>query len=155
MPKLFYLNEIIKFAIEKEKESIELYKKLGDQATVEEVEDLFHTLMLEEEKHEKFYTKLSEIAQKEQSPGVKEDAEYDAYMQELISASRSVPPLSLEKLSSIKTALDYAADREKDSIVFYTGLKDYLPTHEKEKIDVVIKEEAKHLAKLLLLKKRL
>jgi rubrerythrin len=155
MTKLFYLNEIIKFAIEKEKESTALYKELGNKTTTQEIKDLFHQLMLEEAMHEKFYTELYEATPKEQSPGVTEDAEYAAYMQALIAASRSVPSLDLTKLTNIKAALDYAADREKDSIVFYVGLKNYLPTRDEKKIDIIIKEEAKHLAKLLFLKKHL
>ena len=155
MTKLFYLSEIVSFAIEKEKESEALYKALSDKANTKDIKDLFHQLMLEEVQHENFYTKLLSTTPKEQTPGVKEDTEYEAYMQELIQASRSTPSLDLENITDMKIALDYAVAREKDSVLFYVGLKNYLPTHEKEKIDTIIKEEAKHVAKLLLLKKHL
>jgi len=155
MTKLFYLSEIVKFAIEKEKESIALYKGLGDKASTKDMKDLFHQLMLEEEKHEDFYTRLLGATPKEQSPGVTEDAEYEAYMQELIRASRSVASLDTRKVTDMKIALDYAIAREKDSILFYVGLKNYLPAHDNKKIDTIIKEESQHMAKLLLLKKHL
>lgn len=155
MTKIFYLSEIVKFAIEKEKESVALYKELGDKAGTKDIKDLFHRLMLEEEKHEAFYTKLLGATHKEQSPGVTEDAEYEAYMQELIRTSRSTSSLDPHKFTDMKIVLDYAIAREKDSILFYVGLKNYLPTHDKEKIDFIIKEEAQHVAKLLLLKKQL
>ncbi|EKE01536.1 MAG: rubrerythrin [uncultured bacterium] len=155
MTKLFYLSEIVKFAIEKEKESIALYKELSEKVSNNNMKDLFHQLMLDEEKHEDFYVNLLKTVPQEQSPGVKENEEYDAYMQELIFTSRAVPHLRLENLTDIKSALDYAAAREKDSIVFYVGLKNYLPEHNKEKIDPIINEESRHMAKLLFLKKHM
>jgi rubrerythrin len=155
MTKLFYLSEIVEFAIEKEKESIALYQALSDKASNEDAKDLFHQLMLDEKKHKGFYTELLSTIPQEQSPGVKEDEEYNAYMQELIAAGRSIPPLSLEKLNDIKLAIDYAAAREKDSIVFYVGLKNYIPEFNNEKIDAIIKEESHHIVKLLHLKKTL
>ena len=90
MTKLFYLSEIIKFAVEKEKESVALYKNLSEKTSAKNTKNLFHQLMLEEEKHEDFYTKLLSATPKEQSPGVTENAEYEAYMRELIRASRSI-----------------------------------------------------------------
>lgn len=155
MTKIFYLSEVVKFAIEKEKESYALYKELEEKSSTKEAKELFYTLMQEEKSHEIFYSQLLSHTSKEQTPRVKEDEEYDAYMQELIRANRSVTPLNLEKLTDIKIALDYAAAREKDSILFYVGLKNYLPSHDREKIDTIIKEESKHMARLLLLKKHL
>ena len=153
MTKLFYLSEVVKFAIEKEKESIALYKKLAENVNSKAEKAMFHLLMQEEKNHEDFYTKLLNTVPKEQSAGVEENAEYEAYMQEMIAASRSVSTLSLDKLIDIKVALDYAAAREKDSILFYVGLKNHLPAPDQSKIDTIIKEEAKHMGKLLLLKK--
>lgn len=176
MAKIFYLSEIVKFAIEREKASFALYKELSDKANTEDLKKFFSLLMEEEEKHEIFYTKLLDTVPKEGSPGVKEDTEYSAYIQELIQASRSTPPLDLEKITDIKEAIDYAIAREKDAILFYVGLKNFLPasnnattdavtthseskdflySYDNEEIDIIIKEEAKHVAKLLLLKKRL
>ncbi len=155
MTKIFYLSEIVKFAIEKEKESAALYKALSDTVNDKEMKGLFHQLMLEEAQHENFYTKLLDNVPKEQTPGVKEDAEYETYMQELIRESRFAPPLNLEKLTDMKAALDYGIAREKESVLFYVRLKNYLPSHDKEKIDAIIKEETQHMIKLLLLKKHL
>jgi rubrerythrin len=154
MAKLFYLSEIVKFAIEKEKEASILYKELGDKASAKNVKDLFYQLMLEEREHEDFYTKLLGTTPKEQSPGVTEDSEYETYMQELIRASRSTPALDTHQLADMKIALDYAIAREKESILFYVGLKNYLPAHDNKKIDTVVKEESQHMAKLLLLKRQ-
>ena len=140
MTKLFYLSEIIKFAVEKEKESVALYKNLSEKTSAKNTKNLFHQLMLEEEKHEDFYTKLLSATPKEQSPGVTENAEYEAYMRELIRASRSIHSPDAQKLTDTKFALDYAIAREKDSILFYVGLKNYLHTHDKTKIDIIIKE---------------
>jgi rubrerythrin len=153
MAKLFYLSEIIKFAIEKEKESEALYKKLATITNLKDIKKFFETLALEEKKHEKFYTQLLKTVPKEQSAGVKEDDEYAAYMKELIKSSKSVFLINFDA-TDIKTCLDYAINRERDSIIFYVGLKNYLPKSESEKINTIIAEESRHAAKLINLKKR-
>ena len=176
MAKIFYLSEIVQFAIEREKESYALYKELSKKSNTEDLKKFFSLLMEEEKKHETFYTKLLDTVPKEQSPGVKEDSEYSAYMQELIRVNRSTPPLDLDKIAEVKEAIDYAIAREKDAVLFYVGLKNFLPTtnnptidatgihpvtqdlsssYDNEEIDIIIKEEAKHVAQLLLLKQRL
>lgn len=153
MPKLFYLSEIIKFAIVKEKESYHLYKKLADFTEKQSIKEVFCQLMREEKQHEEFYKNMLKAVPKEQTAGVKEDEEYYAYVQELISASRSVQPLSIESNTGLSKILNYAIAREKDSILFYTGLKNYVSSTNQDQINKIIKEETKHAAKLLALKK--
>ena len=152
MAKIFYLSEVINFAISKEKESFSLYQDLSNKTNNEDERNLFHQLMQEEKQHEAFYTDLLTAIPKEQTTGVKENEEYDAYMQELISASKSVAVLDLEKNPDIKKIIVYAIAREKDSILFYVGLKNYLPPNNSDKIDIIIRKEAQHMAKLYLLK---
>jgi len=148
MTKLFYLSEIIKFAVEKEIESEKLYQQLSEQTNDLTLKALFEKLVGEEKKHETFYANMLSHVQEKQSPGVKEDNEYNAYMQELITSSRSTLPLSAAELSDMNAAIDYAINREKDSILFYVGLKNLVPSHAQDKIDIIIKEEAKHIVML-------
>lgn len=152
MSKLFYLSEIINFAIEKEKESAALYEKLANIVSDQKIKELFESMLQDEKEHANFYAQLLNDAPKEQTAGVKEDSEYEAYMQALITASRSTSPVNTIDLKDINTILNYAADREKDSILFYVGLKNHVPTSSHNKIEIIIQEEAKHLTKLLLLK---
>ena len=57
-----------------------------------------------------------------------------------------------EQLKGDETAdgiLKLAIDAEKDSIVFYLGLKDFVPVRGgKDKVEAIIKEEMNHVASL-------
>lgn len=153
MSKLFYLSEIVKFAIEKEQESIELYTKLAEQAEQAEVKAIFQRLVQEEQKHKIFYGKMLEGIKVEQSPGVKEDADYDAYMMDIINSSRQAKALSADDIKNVIVALDYAIAREKDAVLFYTGLKNYVSSDDHPQVNVIIQEEEKHASILAKVKK--
>jgi rubrerythrin len=157
MGKLFYFSEIVKFAIEKEKESYALYEKLANKVSDVKLKDFFRVLMQQEKHHQEFYAEMLKHVAEQQSPNVKEDEEYNAYMQELIAESRKVFALDVDKLlaSDLVSILDYAAAREKDSILFYVGLKNYLPAKECGKIDDIISEEGRHLTLLMRIKKEM
>ncbi|MCL5261638.1 MAG: ferritin family protein [Gammaproteobacteria bacterium] len=148
MAKIFYLNEIVKFAIERELESQEFYHKLAALADTQKARDLFNMLEQEEKKHELFYEHMLAAVPLEQTPGVEEDNEYLEYMQELIRSERTIEPLTTEEMRNMKVAIDYAIARERDSILFYNGLKNLLATEERSKIEPIILEEGKHIAKL-------
>jgi len=153
MAQIFYLHEVVQFAIEKEKESEMLYQKLASKTWSQEAKNLFENLLQQERKHEEFYTKMLAKVDAEQTPGVHENEEYKAYMQELIAASRKARPFSDDELADPRKAIDCAMGRERDSIVFYIGLQHYVRSADQGNIEVIIKEEARHLALLANLKK--
>lgn len=147
MSKIFYLSELLKFAIERETESFNLYTQMAEQTKDPELKVLYETLAEQETKHKMFYTSMLEQTPKEASPKVKpEGDEYMDYIKNLISAQRTVKPLSSEQLHDPIQSLDYAIGREKDSVLFYTGLKHYVPREAHNKVDIIIHEEMKHAA---------
>jgi rubrerythrin len=145
MTKVFYLSEIVKFAIEKEIESVELYQKLAGSVSKPELQQLFRTLVVEEQKHKAFYSDMLSFVDLQQTPGVHEDDEYTAYMQEMIRAARAVAALTGEQLNDFVRVIDYAIAREKDSILFYVGLKHLVADKDKAAIDKIIYEEGRHI----------
>jgi len=153
MGKIFYISEIIAFAIEKEKESYSLYKQLAEQVTDKGIQVLFGELMMQEKHHEEIYEDMLKTVEKQQSTGVSEDHEYVAYMRELIATSRTTPSLSDLDLNDIHAVLNFAIAREKDSILFYLGLKNFVESNMQEYIDTIIKEETKHVTILTKIKK--
>ncbi len=155
MAKIFYLSEIVKFAIEKEQESFDFYKALAEKEENAEIKSVFETLKLEEQQHEAFYKGMLNTVTEEQTPRVHEDEEYAVYMQTLIDASRQQSPRTAAEFSDTKVAIDYAIGREKDSIIFYAGLKNLILEKDQTIVDTIIREEAKHAAKLIKLKEQL
>jgi rubrerythrin len=146
MATVFYLSEIVNFAIEREQQSAELYQMLADNTVNAEHKKIFEQLVEEEHHHEEFYANILDQVKKEQSPNVHEGEEYAAYMKALIDEARTLKSVSDLNINDIKAVLDYGIGREKDSVVFYTGLKNFVPETAKAHIDDIIREEAKHIA---------
>lgn len=154
MSRVFYFNEIIKFAIEKEDESIALYKNLAEKINDETARKIFLRLEDEEKKHKLFYSEMLDKDLHEELPEFLAGEDYDAYMRDLIATSRTaiMPEINVANLNAI---LDFAVMREKDSVIFYVGLKNYLDQKMQAKVDLIIKQEAKHAAIILAYKHNL
>jgi rubrerythrin len=152
MTKLFYLSEIVKFAIEKEQESFDLYTKMSEQVSDAAIKSIFQKLAQEETKHKIYYADMLSGIKQEQSPGVKEGEEYQAYMEALIASSRSTSIPTPTDMKDVNKVLDFAIAREKDSVLFYSGLKNLVPANAHDHIDLIIREEERHAAILLKVK---
>lgn len=155
MSKIFYLSELLKFAIERETESFDLYTHMSEETKNSELKGLFHTLAEQETKHKMFYTSMLEHTPKESTPrAAPEGDEYMSYIKSLISSQRTMKPLSAEQLEDPIQALNYAIGREKDAVLFYTGLKHYVPKESHSKVDLIIHEEMRHASILTAVKER-
>lgn len=154
MATLLYINEVVNFAIEREQESYALYKELAEKVENEEAKNLFNVLMQEEQAHETFYKTFLSTIEAKQTPGVSEDEEYAAYMRTLIDSRRTVkePKIALDNLAEV---LDFAIAREKDAVLFYVGLENFVPEEDKSTVKTIIKEEGNHIVKLTNLKQQL
>jgi rubrerythrin len=91
----------------------------------------------------------------QRTPGVKEEDEYGLYLKTLITEQRSLsasPPVQPNKVSEV---LDYAVRREKDSVLFYVGLKEYVSAKDRDTVEKIIREEARHIVKVSRMKEQL
>ena len=146
MSKVFYPSEIIQFAIEKEQQSVDLYQKLANRARNDEEKALFEKLARDELHHKQFYADILSSVAEEKSPGEQEENEYAAYMRQLIEESRTVKlPDDIDTMP-FNDILAYAIKREKDSVMFYLGLKQYVPADAQAKVEIIIAEESRHAA---------
>jgi rubrerythrin len=128
-------------------------KKFGEPRITE----LFQYLADEEFKHEEFFKKLQE-----QSGGIKggsRDPEYQAYMREFCKAHSLADPEAtsarLAKAAGLEEVLDMAMGFEKDSIVFFSELKEIYTTGNSAAVDKIIHEEMGHLRKIFQMKREL
>ena len=153
MATLFYINEVVNFAIEREQESYDLYKELAEKVEKQEAKEIFQTLMEEERKHKMFYSAFLAGVEEKRTPGAPEGEEYDAYMRALIDARRTVKEPTID-ISNIQEVLDFAIAREKDAVLFYVGLENYVPEKDRPTVKSIIKEEGNHIVKLTALKKQ-
>jgi rubrerythrin len=157
MSYLLDVKEILEFAVYIETRGYEFYvgamKKFGEARITE----LFQYLADEEFKHEEFFKKLLE-----QSGGIKgesRDPEYQAYMREFCKAhslaDREATAARLAKASGIGDVLDMAMGFEKDSIVFFSELKEIYSKVDSAAVDKVIHEEMGHLRKIFQMRREL
>lgn len=151
MAKVFNLDEIFKFAIEKEIQSFNLYKKMAELASDQKIKKIFIELMEQEQGHKDFFSKMLGDVEKETENLANE--EYYDYIQELIDASRTISQPEKLNYKNISDILNYAIDREKDSILFYSGLKNLVGKAAHNHIDNIINEEGKHIIKIVAMKK--
>ena len=158
MGNIFAGSEIVELGIQIEKNGRDFYDILAGQSKNQKLKDVFGYLKAEEEKHivvfQKILEKMENYQPVESYPG-----EYFAYMNALASnyvfTQKDKGKEIARKIKSDKEGVDMGIGFEKDSILFYEGMKKTVSEHERGTIDELIMQEQKHLKQLLDLKKTL
>jgi len=104
-----------------------------------------------ESDHEEIFANMrKQLA--EEAPGQRtfklEDVPFDPKVMAglAVFGVRTEPASELSGKENITDILNMAIEKEKDSIVYYTGLKGFVPAQAgKDKIDDIIKEEYRHI----------
>jgi rubrerythrin len=157
MSYLLDVKEILEFAVYIEEQGYEFYvgamKKFGEPRATE----LFQYLADEEFKHEEFFKKL--LAESGGVKGESRDPEYQAYMREFCKAhslaDRTLTTARLAQASSLEEVLEMAMGFEKDSIIFFSELKEIYSKGNFAAVDKIIHEEMGHLRKIFQMKREL
>ncbi len=154
----FNADEVFEIAEQIERNGAKFYRKAAESVTNSDEKKFLINLAEMEDDHEKIFKSMrAELTQNEKVITTF-DPEGDAerYLRALadtrIFYEKNIKTTSLEEI--FKSALS----AEKDSIVFYLGMKEVVPKHlGKDKLDEIIKEEMSHIRlisdKLLELKK--
>jgi rubrerythrin len=154
MSYLLELKEILEFAVYIEARGYEFYVGAMKKFSEARITELFQYLADEEFKHEELFKKLLE--QGGGSKGESRDPEYHAYLREFCKAhslaDRDAAAARLAKASGIEDVLDMAMAFEKDSIVFFSELKEIYGKGNAAAVDRVIHEEMGHLRKIFQMK---
>ena len=151
----FNIKRLLEFTILREQESVTLYTTLAKQATDVELKNLFKDLAEQEKKHARFYEEtITQLGHDIVSAPLDLEDEYTIYMRSLMEEQSASLEITSEHIYSMEQAFDYAIAREKNSVLFYIGLKDYVPAFAKPTLDLIIGEEMKHAAILTRFKSR-
>jgi rubrerythrin len=154
---LFSASDVLKFAVRMEENGERFYCEAADRSKKSEVKTLFNSLASEEAEHKKtfkeFFSKETLIEPREDYPG-----EYLSYLHDYIDGKIFVAPNgksgASESQNALKT-LDFAIQREMESIHYYQELKAVVPDEDHLTLDKIINEERKHFKQLSELKKNL
>ena len=150
----FNADEIFEMAEQIERNGAKFYRKAADSADKENVAALLELAAMEDD-HEKTFSRMrSQLTSREKTP-VTFDPEGvgGLYLQAMTDAKifnyRADPSESLTGKESIDQIYRAAIGLEKDSIVFYLGIKGVLRGDQGgDKVDDIIREEMTHVATL-------
>ena len=151
----FNADEIIQMAEQIERNGASFYRKTADFVKDDKVAKLLLDLAVWEEGHERTFANIrAELMDPERQPiAFDPDQETSMYLRAMADGHvfdiRLEPADKLTGSESAKEILRMAIGQEKDSIVFYTGLKEMISQAAgKKQIDRIIKEEMSHIAYL-------
>lgn len=147
---MFAPSEIFQFAIRIEENGEKFYRRMVEKFKDKEIKDLFSTLASDETKHAETYRKMVSKLEKYE-PFESFPDEYFAYLKayadKLIFDQKSSDD-EVNKITDIRSALNFAIDKELDSILYYQEIKNLLSESQRDQIDRIIEEERKHFVRL-------
>ncbi len=152
----FNVDEIFEMAEQIERNGARFYKEIAERNPKSDVRDLFLKLAEMEEEHEKIFISMrAELSDKDKKSTIFDPEEESAQYLRALADLRIfdgnadedfVFPDDLTEEEKMKRAFRTAIDLEKKSIVFYQGMKEFVPESlGKNKIDDIIKEEMTHV----------
>lgn len=155
----FNADAIFEMAEQIERNGAQFYHTAARRVLSTAIKEMLTGLAKMEEDHEKTFADLrAELTQPERSPGF---CELDKDVQRYLNALSNTRMFRKDKKPDLKISADhtekdileeiyrFAIRAEKDSIVFYMGLRELVPeSFGKSKVDAIIKEEMLHITTL-------
>ena len=142
----FSADEIFEIAVEIERNGAKFYRSAADNITDVDKKQLLIQLAEMEDEHEETFTTMRTQLKTDEKVVTTFDpeGESEGYLRALAD-TRVFYEKKIDK-TSIKEIFKAAITAEKDSIVFYLGMKDVVPAHlGKQRLDDIIKEEMSHI----------
>jgi len=154
---VFAASDIVEFAIRIEENGANFYRFAVQIAKDENTKSLFEQLanaeLLHKRTFEKIFAAMDKAAPPEGYPG-----EYAAYLHNYVDNAiifkKEALDQELTKVKDTASALDFALQREMDSILYYHEIKGLVPAHEHAAVDKIIEEERRHVDMLSAMKKK-
>ena len=148
----FNADEILEMAQHIERNGARFYRRAAELVEEVAIRKLLEDLAAWEDGHERaFVTMRADLAAQEREPQVFDpEHEISMYLRAMADGhvfdARVDPADTLTGRESAEDILRMAIGQEKDSIVFYTGLREMISqTAGKERIEAIIKEEMGHI----------
>lgn len=156
MGVFFDVSEVFQFAVRIEENGEQLYRKVAEKNSEQEIKKLFSFLADEEVRHKKIFTEmLSKITKYE--PSETYPGEYFQYLKSYADAIVFSPEIEreLDTAGGVLKAVDFAIRRELDSVMYYLETKKVVPETQHQVMDKIIEEERSHFVQLSKIKEQL
>ncbi|MHC4076398.1 MAG: ferritin family protein [Planctomycetota bacterium] len=151
----FNADEIFEMAEEIERNGAKFYRRAAEKTSDKETRSLLGNLAEMEDGHLRVFEEMrKELSGREKEQDIFDpDNEAALYLQVMAdthgSEGKKSPAEELTGTESIEDLLRIAINAEKDSVVFYTGLKGYVSAKAgKDKVEAIITEEISHITSL-------
>lgn len=151
MAEFFRSGELYRIAMQMERTGLAYYMAMAGQSKDISTRAVYEYLASAEKRHLKTFRKLWNKTGKS-APPESYRGEYRKYIKALIKDT-VFPSTAAAKSRAAKsgpsTALKTGIQAEKDGILFYTELLNLLPDPEREAVNKILREEKRHLRRLL------
>lgn len=149
MAGIFKATDILLAAQEIETRGEVFYNRLVETTTDPKLKELFSFLAKEETKHRIIFAKLYERLGQVELPAWTAEDEYVQYLTFLIDSHTLFRLGDVEHvkqfMGTAKQAIETAMGFEKDTILFFIEMYEFVPEGEKQHVKACIDEERKHL----------
>ena len=156
---VFSGSELVDVAIGIERNGIVYYSALAELTTDASLKDTYNYLANMECTHLEIFQKmLDSVGRYQPTYAGENEEEYELYLKALIDSSvfpnDEVARQMARKVSGPAEAIQVALGVEKDSVLFYSEMRDLVPEQERPIINRIINEEKSHIRQLSALKKQ-
>jgi rubrerythrin len=156
MGNIFAGSEIVELGIQIERNGYDFYAALSAQTGNDSAKKIYDYLSGEEKKHIAVFEKILEKAGKYEPQGL-DAGQYYEYMNALaagcVFTQKNKGSQIAARITSDLEAVDLGIAFEKDSIIFYEGIKKIVPQFDHQIVAQLIAQEQAHLTQLSSLKK--
>jgi rubrerythrin len=151
----FNADEVFEMAEQIERSAAKFYREGAAKAPDRQIKDMFLRLAAMEDSHQRTFEEMRKALSDQEKGGTTFDPEGEAslYLQAMadergFEGKRSRTEMLTGKESS-RELLEIAIEAEKNSILYYVGLKTLVPEGAgKDKVEAIIREEVSHAAEL-------
>ncbi|HEY92694.1 MAG TPA: ferritin family protein [Dehalococcoidia bacterium] len=158
MSIVFTGSELVEIAINIERNGVAFYQALANKTQNKDSKDIYDYLANEEKKHLNTFQGMLDAVGQYQPPQDYAE-EYMLYLKSLVDSSVfsniSEAQQKAEKVTSEIEATDIGIQAEKDSILFYTEMQNFVRQPDQKVVLNIIDEEKAHLRMFSQLKKTL
>ena len=142
----FNADEIFEMAEQIERNGAKFYRNAAETISNEDKKKiLIHLAEMEDEHEQTFKNLRSKLSQDEKIMTTFDPDNESVHYLRALADTRVFYQKEIDT-TSLKEIFKSAITAEKESIVFYLGMKDVVPAHlGKEKLDGIIKEEMSHI----------
>lgn len=151
----FNADEVFEMAEQIERNAAKFYREAATNAPERQIKDMFLRLAAMEDRHLRTFQEMRTTLSDQEKGGTTFDPEGEAslYLQAMADdrgfegmKGRNV---KLTGKESTRELLEIAIGAEKNSILYYVGLKEMVPTETgRDKVEAIIREEVEHAAEL-------